>query len=221
MKELSVVEADFAAVMQELSAQAAAAGPSKAETDAGLAILISAVHSLGQRVESLEESVVRKFESIHFKKIEDQLDAIRETESVNQSLFDSLHSELISYRDNFVRESLQKPFIRDLLVLFDDLSAIAGQFELSSTKKAEDAENVHSRNNLDNALHFLVEILHRLEVKEIELYETVDRNFHRVMRFEPAENAEEDGRIVQRLKRGFTWHGRVLRHEEVAAKRFD
>ena len=51
------------------------------------------------------------------------MSAIRESETVNQKLFDSLHEELISYRDNFVRDSLQKPFIRDLLVLFDDLSS--------------------------------------------------------------------------------------------------
>ena len=55
--------------------------------------------------------------------------ALRKTESVNQRLFNSLHQELISYRDNFLRESLQKPFIRDLVVLFDDLNSLAAQLE--------------------------------------------------------------------------------------------
>ena len=72
---------------------------------------------------------------MHFQKIEEQLAAIRESETVNQKLFDSLHEELISYRDNFVRDSLQKPFIRDLLVLFDDLSAMAGQFEQAANEE--------------------------------------------------------------------------------------
>ncbi len=103
--------------------------PPKSVPVSGISALINAIHSLGQRVESLEESVVRNFESIHFQKMEDQLSAIRDSETVNQKLFDSLHEELISYRDNFVRDSLQKPFIRDLLVLFDDLSTLAGQFE--------------------------------------------------------------------------------------------
>ncbi len=164
--------------------------------------------------------MVRNFESIHFQKIEEQLAAIRESETVNQKLFDSLHEELISYRDNFVRDSLQKPFIRDLLVLFDDLSTLAGQFEEAANEEESDRENVRSRNNLTNILHFLLEILHRLEVNEIEASETVDRTLHRVISFEPAECAEEDGRIVQRVKRGFTWHDRVLRPEEVIAKRF-
>ena len=51
-------------------------------------------------------------------------------------------------------------------------------------------------------------------------HRVVDRTLHRVISFEPAECAEEDGRIVKRLKRGFTWHDRVLRAEEVIAKRF-
>jgi molecular chaperone GrpE (heat shock protein) len=222
MSQAPEVEADFAAVMQELSAQAATPPPASAELlpVSGISALISAIHSLGQRVEALEESVVRNFESIHFQKIEDQLSAIRESETVNQKLFDSLHEELISYRDNFVRESLQKPFIRDLLILFDDLSAIAGQFEDSTTGDDAGGEGVQSHDNLKNTLHFLLEILHRLEVTEIERKETVDRTLHRVINYEVAESAEEDGRIVRRVRTGFTWHDRILRPEEVIAKRF-
>ena len=48
-------------------------------------------------------------------------------------------------------------------------------------------------------------------MNEIAESETVDRTLHRVISFEPAESAEENGRIVKRLKRGFTWHDRVLR----------
>ena len=48
----------------------------------------------------------------------------------------------------------------------------------------------------------------------------VDRIFHRVVSYEPADFAEEDGRIVMRIKRGFLWRDQVLRPEEVVAKRF-
>jgi molecular chaperone GrpE (heat shock protein) len=221
MSQAIEIETDFAAVMQELSAKAATSPPAAELVPvSGISALITAIHSLGQRVESLEESVVRNFESIHFQKIEEQLSAIRESETVNQKLFDSLHEELISYRDNFVRDSLQKPFIRDLLVLFDDLSTLARQFEEAATGEESSPENARSRNNLSNIQHFLLEILHRLEVNEIAETETVDRTFHRVISFEPADCEEENGRIVKRLKRGFTWHDRVLRAEEVIAKRF-
>jgi molecular chaperone GrpE (heat shock protein) len=213
---------DFAAAMHELSAEAVAPPPRRPEpeTPSAMTALIGAVYSLNQRLEALEESILRKLEPAQFQKIEEQLAAIRDSESVNQKLFDSLHQELISYRDNFVRDALQKPFIRDLLVLFDDLSALAGQVGAVAEGEGSGEEQARSHDNLNNILHFLLEILHRLEVNEIELQDTVDRNLHRVISFEPAESAEEDGRIVKRLKRGFTWHDRLLRAEEVIAKRF-
>ncbi len=223
MNQATEAEIDFAAAMHELSAEAATSPlPARApEPEAvQMTMLISAVHALGQRVESLEESVVRKFETIHFQKIEEQLAVIRDSETVNQKLFDSLHQELISYRDNFVRDALQKPFIRDLLVLFDDLSALASQVGEAAEGQGGGALQARSHDNLTNILHFLIEILHRLEVNEIELKDRVDRNLHRVISFEPAASAEEDGQIVRRLKRGFIWHDRVLRAEEVIAKRF-
>ena len=56
-------ETDFAAVMQELSAQAATPPPASAELVpvSGISAMISAIHSLGQRVEALEESVGTEF----------------------------------------------------------------------------------------------------------------------------------------------------------------
>jgi molecular chaperone GrpE (heat shock protein) len=226
MSQAFEIEADFAAVMQQLSAEAAIPPSAKEEssgvTPSGAEILelTSAVCLLSQRIEVLEGSFVRKFEALQFQKLEEQLAAIRDTETVNQKLFDSLHKELLSYRDNFVRESLQKPFIRDLLILFDDLSAIAGQFEDAAAADDAGSEGAQSSVNLKNTLHFLLEILHRLEVTEIEPKETVDRTLHRVISYEVADSAEEDGRIVRRVRTGFTWHDRVLRPEEVIAYQF-
>jgi molecular chaperone GrpE (heat shock protein) len=136
-------------------------------------------------------------------------------------LFDSLHEELLKYRDNFLHESLQKPFIHDLVHLFDDLLKLAGQ--LRSAAEAEGGRGTASqwRDNLENAIHSLVEILERFEVKEIEPKENVDRSLHKVVNFEPADFPEEDGRIVMRVKRGFVWRGKLIRPEEVIAKRFN
>lgn len=218
MSHVVETESDFASAMHELSAEAVAPVSKRTEPDvSGTTALIGAIHDLNQRIEGLEETVLRRLEAAHLERIEEQLAAIRDSETVNQKLFDSLHQELISYRDNFVRDALQKPIIRDLLVLFDDLS---GLVKAAGGQEGNGAPQNRSHDNLTNILHFLVEILHRLEVSEIEPKETVDRALHRVISFEPAESAEEDGRIVRRLKRGFTWHGRVLRAEEVVAKRF-
>ena len=146
---------------------------------------------------------------------------IRSNGGMNQRLFDSLHDELLKYRDNFLHESLQKPFIHDLVHLFDDLTALSEQLRTASEGESGRGHVAQWHDNLENAIHSLVEILHRLEVKEIDAKEKVDRSFHKVVSFEPADFQEDDGRIVMRVKRGFLWRGKLIRPEEVIAKRFD
>jgi len=227
---------EFASAMQQLSAEAEKTLPETSRGDSAdsakhFAQILEELRSLNGRMTSLEETVAAGREkpeearasdlSQQFQKMDEHMVALRNTETVNQRLFDSLHEELIKYRDNFLHESLQKPFIRDLVILFDDLSGLASQ--LQTAVEGSDAKRgtlSQWRDNLENAIHSLTEILHRMEVSEIEAKEVVDRAFHRVVSFEPADYPEEDGRIVMRVKRGFLWRDKVLRPEEVVAKRF-
>ncbi|HEV3408679.1 MAG TPA: nucleotide exchange factor GrpE [Chthoniobacterales bacterium] len=219
---------DFASTMQQLVAEAEKkiGGASQ-----GRAADSENDSALSERLASLERAIAAGFQKLtapqpadrgetvvaYLERIEAQLQAVRSTEAVNQRLFNSLHDELKNYRDNFLRESLQKPFIRDLVMLLDDLSSIAAQMESGATSSPVVAQ---WSANLENAVHALLEILHRLEVTEIEPKEKVDRALHRVISYEPADFPEEDGRIIARIKRGFLWHDQVLRMEEVVAKRF-
>lgn len=221
---------EFASVMQQLSAEAQKAQSADAGENGKVASqlneLLGEFRALNRRMDKLEATLVEAKPaagpndelSRYFEKMDEQMSALRETDSVNQRLFDSLHDELIKYRDNFLHESLQKPFIRDLVVLFDDLSTVATQ--VSSAADQKGGVIAQWRDNIDNGIHALVEILHRLEVTEIEPKEKVDRAYHKVVSYEPADFPDDDGRIVMRLKRGFMWRDRVLRAEEVVAKRF-
>lgn len=226
---------EFANTMRELSAAATVVRDQpRAIGNQELAAMMREFHLLNANMQSLESVLTRRIENIaenllparaqeaamQFTKIEEHLNAIRTSETVNQKLFDSLHDELLKYRDNFIRESLQKPFVRDLIVLFDDLSTLADQLKGAAAKGTKAGRLDQWRENLENAIHALLEILHRLEVAEVEAKEFVDLQQHKVVSYEPAEFAEDDGRIVMRVKRGFTWHGNVLRAEEVIAKRF-
>jgi len=220
----------FAAAMQQLSAEAKKLTVPPTQ----LPRLTSNGPSLETRLQELEASISRKIDdavnavsrartadvTICFRQIEEHLAAIRNSETVNQKLFDSLHQELIKYRDNFLHESLQKPFIRDLLILFDDLNALSCQLQPALEGIELRGKSTQWRENLENAIHSLTEILHRMEVSEIEPRDKVDRAYHRVVSNEPADFAEDDGRIVMRVKRGFLWRDQVLRPEEVVAKRF-
>jgi molecular chaperone GrpE (heat shock protein) len=225
----------FAAAMQQLRAEAERSVPSPTTQSQRVAPTVPpATAALEARLQQLETALSKKIDDLakmmatnrdidlgaQLRKVEEQVTAIRNTESVNQRLFDSLHEELLKYRDNFVHESLQKPFIHDLVHLFDDLSSLAAQLGASAQEGKKRSNVAQWRENLENTIHSLVEILHRFDVEEIEPRETVDRNLHKVVSFEPADYPEEDGRIIMRLKRGFVWRDQLIRAEEVIAKRY-
>jgi molecular chaperone GrpE (heat shock protein) len=236
------ISGEFASAMQQLSAEAEKkplpgndlSAQTIAQLNGQIAQMIEEFRTFGSRVQNLEITVEKRLREIsnsmpateifdfgeQLKRMEEQIGAIRNTESVNQRLFDSLHHELISYRDNFLHESLQKPFIRDLVVLFDDLTGLLAQLETAAQREADGDPVSLWHNNLENAIHSIVEILNRLEVNEIEPKDKVDPVYHRVVTYQPADFAEEDGQIVMRVRRGFLWRGKVLRPEEVIAKRF-
>jgi len=228
---------EFAAAMQQLSAEAVKNPPVALGVYSGAGEVRADQAPLAQweaRLQSFEKSLLERLDKIsgdltaepiesaeRFETIIEQLAAIRSSESVNQQLFDSLHSELRKYRDNFLRESLQKPFIHDLVILYDDLNSLAVQLRSAADEKAGKRGHIAQwRDNLENAIHSLIEILHRFEVREVDAKDSVDRSLHKVINYEPANSPEEDGRIVMRVKRGFLWRGKLLRPEEVIAKRF-
>lgn len=210
-------EEEFTVAMQQLSAEAEKTLPmSPMIVDP---LLADDKINLIERIQSMEKLLINQFERFAGE-VDKQLASIRNTESVNQQLFDSLHAELLKYRDNFLHESLQKPFIHDLVYLYDHLNGLCDQLSTAAQEKGKRSRVSQWRDNLENAIHSLVEILHRFDVREIEPRERVDRAFHRVISFEPADFPEEDGTIVMRVKRGFVWRGKLIRPEEVIAKRF-
>ncbi len=233
-------EKDFTVAMQQLSAEAEKIRPAMPiVTDHSFSKSPDQTKSapppeiLAEQLQTLENNLLRRIEKLsadmdatrraafaqHFKKIDEQLALIRNTESVNQQLFDSLHAELLKYRDNFLHESLQRPFIHDLVYLYDHLNGLCEQLSSAAQQKGKGSRVFQWRDNLENAIHSLVEILHRFDVNEIEPRERVDRACHRVISYEPADFPEEDGAIVMRVKRGFVWRGKLIRPEEVIAKR--
>ena len=238
MNKAIQTEEEFASAMQQLSAEAEKILPvgqnnslpevrDSDEPSQQPDAFAESLHGLENSVLSRLEQLAAQMEASRaaafaeqFRKIDEQLASIRNTESVNQQLFDSLHAELLKYRDNFLHESLQKPFIHDLVYLYDHLNGLCEQLSNATQEKGKRSRVSEWRDNLENAIHSLVEILHRFDVNEIEPQERVDLACHRVISHEPADFPEEDGSIVMRVKRGFVWRGKLIRPEEVIAKRF-
>jgi molecular chaperone GrpE (heat shock protein) len=229
---------EFASTMQQLVAEAEKVIPPKSTSrevgaDDSSDDIRNEVAGLTERMAAMEKAMAAGFERItaamppkndplaaQLQRMDEHMVAMRNTDSVNQRLFNSLHQELKEYRDNFLRDSLQKPFIRDLVVLFDDLSTLAAQMHSATASAERHGSIAQWCDNLENAIHSLMEIMHRMEVTEIEPKEFLDRALHKVVTYEPADFAEDDGRIVMRVKRGFVWRDQVLRPEEVVARRF-
>lgn len=163
------------------------------------------------------ERITRMLDSI-----QSQVQRMGQVESANLRLFDALHAELKGYKDNFLFDALQKPFVRDLITLSDDLGVVQQQIErrFASLPDAPSEEREFLSKltmNIENTLAHFFEVLVRMEVEPYESSEgaLMDLKKHRALSVEPAMLPEHDGRIVRSLKQGFLWRERVIRPEEV------
>src|ERR1043166_351093 len=113
---------EFATAMQQLSAEAEKtlpaelpAAPEFSLSEEKLEQALQELSVLNSRVQSVESALAKRTEQLlmalspekqvdvmvkRFEKIDEQLTTIRKTESVNQKLFDSLHAELLKYRES-------------------------------------------------------------------------------------------------------------------------
>ena len=147
-------------------------------------------------------------------------------EGINQQLFDALHDELRGYKDNFLLEILQKPIIRDLILLYDDLSEMHSRLELflkdNNPEEPTPREFLrHFEMNLDHAVSSVIETLARLDVVCLERSSgKLDPHKHRAVAVVEAATPDENGEIHQSLKPCFVWRDRIFRAEEVSLKKW-
>lgn len=187
------------------------------------------LHKIGERIEQRAELASTVGNPIP-ELVESLRGLIEQKNGVSQKMFAALHEELKGYKDGFLLESVHKPIIRDLISLYDDLTAIHGQMQETVVDAARtpgiagDAllERLKTMDmNIEHNCEFLIEVLARLEVSLLPVGTgKLDMVTQRALAVEIAEDPEEDGNIVRTLKRGFMWKGRVFRPEEVVMKRW-
>ena len=157
-------------------------------------------------------------------------DLLDQKNGLNQRMFDALHEELKGYKDGFLLESVHKPIIRDLISLYDDLTAIHRQMQDAVAEAArlpsEPAVKLLAHlktmdTNIEHNCEFIIEVLARLEVMILPVgFGKLDKHTQRAVAVEMAEDPDDEGSIVRSVKRGFSWKGRVLRAEEVIIKKW-
>lgn len=244
-------DGDFAGAMQQLAAEAQHNGRpvpggnapvSKAARAEFLLAIGQMIRPLAVGVEGLGERLGKiaaaqaAAKSPDFAPVQTALEGVKgqmarmgTVESANQKLFDALHTELKGYKDGFLFDALQKPFVKDLISLHDDLGTLFGQIGARHAAVAAvvaDADEAlfltTLTQNFDNVRHGLLETLERLDVERQDTApgEPVDKRIHRVLSFEPAPDVTSDGRVARSLRSGFAWRGRPVRPEEIVAWRW-
>lgn len=139
------------------------------------------------------------------------------------AMFDKFYQEMKGYKENFLLESLQKPLIKNLIMLYDDFTTLESQLDgLINENKHLHIESLKQfQSNLENFRHQILEVLYRMdavsyEEKHEEKLERLDRKLHKTLQVVPTDNPEDDGKIEHIYKTGFYWRDKVIRPEEVS-----
>lgn len=238
---------DFEGEMKSLAHQAQAKpssnGPSRADRHETLLAVGQLIRPLALELEALKRTNAEQSAMLNalgkmlhhppasphsaaLESISQQMQRLNSVESANSKLFDALHAELKGYKDNFLFDALQKPFVRDLVSLFDDLSAMHDQIIKRLAEpdgRGADQEFLRTlAGNAENQVHHMIEVFLRMDVilSKTAAGAPVDKKAHRIVSFDPAASEDEDGLVARSMRPGFFWRERVIRPEEIVARRW-
>lgn len=134
-----------------------------------------------------------------------QFDERIASDATKNQAFDRLYKELDERRAGWLYEQI-KPFFLDLILLHDRVSRLL-------------LESKDHTGGLGSISEELLDVLQRREIERI----SVDKNFnplqHRAVRVVETESNDEDGMIVDVVRDGFIYQGRVVRYADVVIKR--
>lgn len=175
---------------------------------------------LSERLAKMEKQVATGQEVL--TQIQEKFDKKIAVDGHSQNLFSAMHAELKSYKDAALFDVFHKPYLKDMILVFDDLNKMEKQAEKIGEKIQEKADDFkddfsHHLNNIENIKALVLELLNRMDVELIDDAEitSIDKQYHKIVNTVKTDNADDDGKIAERVGRGFRWRGKLLRHEEV------
>jgi molecular chaperone GrpE len=181
----------------------AGAPASPAEGDSVAKYVAKSGDALAQIFERLE-SLQRAFDT----KI--KYDAAKEKQ------LDTLHAELQSHREDLYSK-IMRPLFMDLIEMYDDMHSLVrhGQAREDSTEG-----EARLQRSLASFLDTIVGILERYGVSVFSAEgDSVSPQRQRAIKLVDTQIPEQDRLIAERLRKGFSYDGKVLRPELVATYR--
>ena len=160
---------------------------------------------LAARVDRVEQAVtgLRDVAGRTLAILEDRANFDRARESA----VDKMHDELTAFKQKGLDHS-KKEVLHNLLVLYDNIE--------QCTEAAEGKE----RETLDWLREMLLETLYREDVEPLdEASVEVRRELHKVVGTVPTDDPESNLKIERVVKKGFRWHGDLLRPAHVVVRR--
>jgi len=113
-----------------------------------------------------------------------------------------------------------KPILLDIIIIIDDnLALIKRNKEKMEGADSGDLKKVFSlwQGKVDD----LTEVLNR---SEVEVYECLEEEYvpsrQKAIKAIPTEDPKLDKKICERLKKGYEWEGKILRHEQVTVYKY-
>lgn len=167
------------------------------------------------------EYLVGEFQHMQgdLQKVYGLVEEISERESAQEKIFNTLHSELRDYKNDFIYEHL-KPVIRPLLFLYDSLEQFDAEIALYERPINGERRQVGLSPQLvrENIAFFRDQLVESLRICEVSPMESPKGAFnprmHKVIDVVPAE-ADQDGMIQRVVRSGWYLNGQLLRSAEV------
>jgi len=167
-------------------------------------VLCTRLERIEKALDSMGELAELQGKSLAILEDRATLDRARET------AVQKMHEELVEYRQKGV-ENIKKSALQNLLVFHDHLAQCI-----------EDADD-GARDTLEWLYEVLLETLFREDVEPMELQEVaeLDRERHKVVRSVTTDDPDLNRKVARVVKKGFLWHGTLLRREHVETYRYE
>ncbi|MDQ1252235.1 MAG: molecular chaperone GrpE [Euryarchaeota archaeon] len=140
-----------------------------------------------------------------------------EYDAVKEKAFDKLYEEMRRQKEaSDLLDRAVKPVLSDLLLLHDSIK----KFEASLVNQSIKGEEILQ--NIKYIVEELLEILYRQEVIPIaeNSSEIFNSKIHKATKTENTEIMDDDFKIINIVRQGFTWRDKLLRPQDVVIKRF-